>query len=327
MFSGKTAVSDILREFQGVHVNYYRHEFDLLRVPGGLIDLKNAVLNWSPIRTYGAVCRFDRLVNKFAYCPKFPKKLYKSGLRYAERYPNIIQFKNEFLDSIIAVQWDTPWPYSDIDDGPFDTFTRKILSKFSIEKSRKYFLVDKRKFIPEAQKFIRRLMMDSMANSQSNSVVINNALEPFSPGANLDLLGDESVCIVVDRDPRDIYATFITKQVGFNDNPTLYRQAGGAHDLDVFIKRHQIYRRNITFGEDRVLRIEFKNLVLDYEQSLQKICEFTGIEGKYHVNKGKYFNIKKSINNLESWKNSELVGFANDFERIAAECDIQGIAD
>lgn len=321
MFSGKAAASDILREFDGVHVPNYRVEFDLLRMPGGLIDLKHAVMDWSPVRTYAAVCRFDQLINMLAFSPRFPEKLYRTGFGYAQHYPNILRLKREFINAIIEVEWDTPWPYADIEDGPYDTFVRKIYSKLSIAKSRRYFLVDKEKFIPAAQKFIRDLLMDSMGNVQAEILVTHNALEPFSPGNNIELLGDNGLCIVIDRDPRDIYATAITTQAGFNDNLNLYRQIAGAHDLEIFIKRYLNYRRNIEFGASRVLRLDFKDLVLNYEQSLQKICEFTGLAVERQVNKGLYFNPEKSRNNLEIWKREELSRYDNDFKRIAAECN------
>lgn len=321
MFSGKTAVSDILREFVGVHVPNYRVEFDLLRMPGGLIDLKNAVMDWSPVRTYAAVCRFDQLVNKLALTPRFPEKLYKTGFGYTQHYPNIVRLKDEFLSSIMAVQWDTPWPYADIDDGPIDTFVRKIYNKLTITKPRKYFLVEKENFIPAAQKFIQQLLRDSIGNGQPGVLVTHNALEPFLPGKNLDLLGDKAICIVVDRDPRDIYATAITSQVGFNDNLQLYRRIAGAHDIEVFIKRYLTYRRNIDLDDSRVLRLNFRDLVLDYEKSLQIICDFTGLEAAQQVHKKLYFNPEESRSNLDLWKREELTSYANDFSRIAAECN------
>ncbi|WP_166485683.1 sulfotransferase [Rhodoferax ferrireducens] len=320
MFSGKSAVSDILREFDGIQVPNYRVEFDLLRMPGGMIDLKHAVMDWSPVRTYGAVRRFDKLVNMLALSPRFPGKLYKTGFGYTQHYPNILRLKDEFLRSIIAVQWDTPWPYADIDDGPIDTFVRKICSKLSISKSRKYFLVDKEKFIPASQKFIQGLLINSIANDQPSVVVTHNALEPFLPGRNLDLLGDDAVCIVVDRDPRDIYATAITSQVGFNDNLRFYRRIAGAHDVEVFIKRYLIYRKNINFDDRRVLRLNFRDLVLDYNQSLQEICDFSGLELTQQIRKRQFFNPDNSRNNIDIWKQASLNSYSEDFSRIETEC-------
>lgn len=322
MFSGKAAASDILREFDHVHVPNYRVEFDLLRMPGGLIDLKNAVMDWSPVRTYAAVCRFDQLVNALALSPRFPGKLYKTGFGYTRNFPNIVRLKDEFLSSIMAVQWDTPWPYADIDDGPLDTFVRKIYSKLSRSKSRKYFLVDKDSFIPAAQKFIQSLLIDSIGDDHPDIVVTHNALEPFFPSNNLDLLGDDAICIVVDRDPRDIYATAITSQVGFNDNLQLYRRIAGAHDLEVYIKRYLTYRRNIKLDDSRVLRVDFRDLVLNYDESLQKICNFTGLAATQQIHKKLYFDPEKSRGNLDLWKREELASYANDFSRIACECGV-----
>jgi hypothetical protein len=321
MFSGKAAVSDILREFDGVHVPNYRVEFDLLRMPGGLIDLKHAVMDWSPVRTYAAVCRFNQLVNMLAHSPRFPEKLYKTGFGYAQHYPNIVRLKDEFLSSIMAIQWDTPWPYDDIDDGPIDTFVRKIYSKLSKSKSRKYFLVDKDGFISAAQKFIKSVLIDGIGNRHPGILVTHNALEPFLPGNNLDLLGDDAICIVVDRDPRDIYATAITSQVGFNDNLQLYRRIAGAHDLDVYIKRYLTYRRNINLDDSRVLRLDFRDLVLEYDRSLQKICDFAGLTATQQIYKKAYFDPEKSRINLDLWKREELAAYSNDFSRIAAECN------
>jgi hypothetical protein len=290
-------------------------------MPGGLIDLKNSVMDWSPVRTYAAVCRFDQLVNALALSPRFPEKLYKTGFGYTRDYPNIVRLKDEFLSSIMAVQWDTPWPYADIDDGPLETFVRKIYSKLSRSKSRKYFLVDKDSFIPAAQKFIQSLLIDSIGDDHPDIVVTHNALEPFLPSNNLDLLGDDAICIVVDRDPRDIYATAITSQVGFNDNLQLYRRIAGAHDLEVYIKRYLTYRRNIKLDDSRVLRLNFRDLVLDYDQSVQKICDFAGLAATTQVHRKAYFDPEKSRSNLDLWKREELAPYAADFSRIAAVCN------
>jgi hypothetical protein len=79
MFSGKSAVSDLLREYDGVYVPGYREEFDLLRMAGGLIDLANAVDDWSPIRTHAALDRFERLTRRMADAPRFPRNLFTTA--------------------------------------------------------------------------------------------------------------------------------------------------------------------------------------------------------------------------------------------------------
>lgn len=322
MFSGKAAASDILREFDGVHVPNYRVEFDLLRMPGGLIDLKNAVMDWSPIRTYEAVCRFDRLVNKLADSPSFPQKYYKTGCGYARQYPNIVHLKDEFLSSIKAVEWDTPWPYADIDDGPVDTFVRKIYNKLSISKSRKYFLVDRETFLPAAQKFVQNLLLDNIGNDRPDYLITHNALEPFSPSNNLHLLGEDAKCVVVDRDPRDIYATAVTTQVGFNDKLSFYRRIAGAHDVDVFIRRYLCYRKHVNEGDSRVLRLNFEDMVFNYDQTIDRLCSFIGLHQNNHKRKGEFYNPNFSKQNVALWEKAELAHFKSDFVRISEECNL-----
>jgi hypothetical protein len=318
MFSGKTAVGDILREIEGFLLPHYLEEFDLLRMPGGLIDLKHAVLDWSPIRTRAAVIRFDKLISKVALSPKFPQKLYTNGFGYAKRYPNILALKDLFLSEIKKIEWITPWPYDDIDDSYLETFRRKLALKFGIKKNRDYFLVDKDKFIPAAQKFVHALLAESFSNNHDNTsiYVTQNALEPFSPQNNVILLGDNALSITVSRDPRDIYATAISRQPGFNDNVEMYKRISGAHDVDVFINRYKLYLKNIQHSHAKVLRIEFKELILNYDFELDRIYTFLNINPDKHNNKFKYFDPKLSINNLDIWRRNEFEQHASDFEKI-----------
>ncbi len=322
MFSGKTAVGDILREIEGIFLPHYLEEFDLLRMPGGLIDLKHAVLDWSPIRTRAAVIRFDKLIDKIALSPKFPQKLYTNGFGYSKRYPNILALKDLFLSEIKSIEWITPWPYDDIDDGYLETFRRKLASKFGVNKNRNFFLVDKNKFLPAAQKFVHGLLSDSSQNKLANAsvYVTQNALEPFSPQNNINLLGDNALSIVVSRDPRDIYASSISKQPGFNDNVEMYKQISGAHDIDLFIKRYKLYLKNIQNSPEKVLRIEFKELILNYDSELARIYTFLNINPDKHINKFKHFDPQLSIKNLDIWSKPEFQQYAANFEKIQLAC-------
>lgn len=320
MFSGKSAVSDILREFDGVHVPNYLVEFDLLRMPGGLIDLKNAVMDWSPIRTYAALMKFSNLVDKIAIYPRFPVNLIRSGYGYSQRYPSLILSKNKFINSLVTCKWETPWPYADIDDGPFDTFVRKILRKISVHKKRNYLLVDRDRFEELAQEFVRSILLDGIQDKGLSALVTHNALEPFSPQKNINLLGKNALCIVVDRDPRDIYATAITSSAGFNEDVGLNRLIAGAHNVDIFIQRYLTYRRNTDFNDDRVLRINFKDLVLNYDYKIEEIRDFIGLQKSQHIHRKLHFNPELSIKNTEVWAQDSMSRYADDFNKIASEC-------
>lgn len=320
MFSGKSAVSDILREIDGIYVPNYRLEFDLLRMAGGLIDLKNSINNWSPLRTHSALNRFEELVNKCATSPGYPAKLFKTGMGYEKIFPHIMDDLEKFLERITYVEWSTPWPYDDLYDGYIQTFFRKLFFKFEKNKIRRYRLIDKTVFLSAAQEFVKDLLLEN-SDENADIIVTHNALEPFSPEKNLDLLGNNSRCIVVDRDPCDIYATSITSQFGFNDRLNFYQRIAGAHDINVFIKRHNIYRYNISeYNGENVLRLKFEDVVLKYEETLVAVYDFLEIDEKRHKNKLLYFNPDKSKENIGLWRNKELNSFSDDFIRINNEC-------
>jgi hypothetical protein len=65
MFSGKAAISDLIREFDGISVPNYREEFDLIRIPGGLADLMRAFDSGSLIAVDHALRAYLRLVETF----------------------------------------------------------------------------------------------------------------------------------------------------------------------------------------------------------------------------------------------------------------------
>ncbi|MDA0848497.1 MAG: hypothetical protein O2827_01915, partial [Verrucomicrobia bacterium] len=83
--SGKTAVSDLLREVQGVEAHDHSFEFGLIRFADGIIDLhSNLVGNWSPLRSDRAIKRFRELCQKLA--TGYSKHLNPSFLEISDKY-------------------------------------------------------------------------------------------------------------------------------------------------------------------------------------------------------------------------------------------------
>lgn len=67
MFSGKAVAIDLIREFKGYDVPYYREEFPLIRIQDGIMDLEKALIDdWSPIRSDAAIKRFIKLITKLS---------------------------------------------------------------------------------------------------------------------------------------------------------------------------------------------------------------------------------------------------------------------
>ena len=279
-------------------------------------------MDWSPIRTYTAVLKFDEKVNQIASSFRFPNNLYKTGFGYSKIYPNIIEAKDKFINKIKILEWDCPWPYSDLDDAPFATFKRKFLNKFGNVPLRNFFLVNKEIFYEAANEFIESLLTSSIEREKFDYFITHNALEPFDPQNNIKILGKDAKCIVVDRDPRDIFATAISYQKGYNADPKFYSRVAGAHDIDIFIQRYLTYRRNINFESTSVLRLDFEELILNYEQEIIKVYEFLDISKNFHKSKKTYFDPLKSKNNTKLYKNKKFEQYKADFDLINTKCII-----
>jgi hypothetical protein len=317
VYSGKSSISDILREIDGFIVPAVEEEFDLLRIPNGLIDLKNSVNDWSPIRTYAALNRFEKVARNVGTLWKFPYKYFRHGLNYEARYPQYFKLLNQFINEITFEKWITPWPYSHFEDNGLETFFRKISEKLGYIKLREYKLIYKNTFLTSAQKYTSDLLWSNYPDRTEHTLVTHNALEPFNPHQNSDLLSN-CKCIVVDRDPRDIYATAQIIPPGQADKLNRYRNMCAGHDVHKFIQRYKLYR-SLVVENPNVLRLQFSEIVLNYEQTLKLIYSFLDIDPKLHIRKGDSFKPEISIQSNGLYKSDKVKTFQNDFLIIEKE--------
>ncbi|MFQ2204725.1 sulfotransferase domain-containing protein [Aeromonas hydrophila] len=304
MFSGKSAVSDLLREFEGIYVPSYQEEFELIRVNDGLLDLYNTLSSsWSPNRADNALRSFERVSSKLACTPKGIEKLWSVGFGYSERYFKFDLKTKKFIDKLKASSWKMNWPTEFLYMSKDEVFRHKLNAR--VNEGCYWPEID---FSLTIRNGIEQCISDYLYEifsdfySQGNhTVVMHNALEPYSPEQGIGFIKNGK-CIIIDRDVRDIYVNCIKHNDGYNDNVEVFKKISGASKIESFIERQRIMR--ITIGEkndDKVLRIRFEDLVYNYEITLQKIIEFLNLEPASHNRKLDFFNPKKSINNCNSW--------------------------
>ncbi|MFB2777584.1 hypothetical protein ACE017_00250 [Shewanella mangrovisoli] len=304
MFSGKSAVSDLLREFEGIYVPSYHEEFELIRINDGLLDLyKTLSSNWSPNRADSALRRFEKISSKLACTPKGIERFWKVGFGYNERYPNFDLKTREFIESLKISSWRMNWPTELLYMSKSEIFRHKVNAR--VNKDCYWPEID---FSLTIRNGVEKCISDYLYGifsdfySQGNhTVIMHNALEPYSPVQGVQLIKNGK-CIIIDRDVRDIYVNCIKHNNGYNDNVEIFKKISGASKIDSFIERQRIMR--ITSGEkscEKILRIRFEDLVYNYESTLRVIMDFLGLDPVSHNNKLKFFNPSKSINNCNSW--------------------------
>ena len=315
--SGKSVISDLLREFDGFWVPHNLFEFDLIRVPGGLLDLYHALVeDWSVVRSDAAIRRFRKVAYRMGEYARLgsPKSLMCA---YGTNYQRVFRrqyfdLTDKFVSSLVSAEFQKEWPYPALEDSMLQIFRARIARAIGLGKTptRKFALASSAPdFADAAAKYIRALF-HLIVPQEARNVVLHNALEPFNPVRGMQLLGDARE-IVVARDPRDIYASLFVKDGVFIpdfllDDKLWQLKASmvAAHDLDLFIRQQRILlgasRRERDDG--RVLRLNYEDIVMNYEITLDKIRKFLGEEASVHVRPKKFFVPEASGKNVGIWR-------------------------
>ena len=324
--SGKTAVTDLLREVEGVHAHHNSFEFNLLRLPDGIIVLQEALCgNWSPSRSDFAIKRFRRLCE--ALNGDYSEMLTNRFMEYSDEYLESLVLGSLYIDG---------WYDSLYENNSQKERIKAILKKFGVfnlskslyrfikpnihsgNQKTEVFLSDGHSFIEKTKAYLEKILF-SVENKSVNTVVTNNAFEPFNPQESKRFF-DDAYSIIVDRDPRDIYTsivksedTFIPK---FETDEGLFSKDYiqqmkedflGTENIHSFITRQRIYREKMLFEKDhaRIVYVWYEDLVLNYEDTVQELLSKLDVDPEFHTMKKQYFDPAQSAKNVGIWKRME----------------------
>ena len=313
--TGKTVVTDLLKEFDVFNIPAHTAEFNLLRIQGGLLDLYNALEeDWSPIRSDAAIRRFKKVVLKLGTKANFrkPSSLFiANGMNYNNYFNNnFFDITDRYLESLIDYTYNIEWPYLSIDKGPVNQFFERInrtLNKKKVFHSQVFGSI-KNNFIENTRSYIDELF-NSISFDGPKNFVLHNAVEPFNPTRGLNLFNHAKI-IIVQRDPRDVYASNFVKNEVFSPSFEVTRHwdlkmgLTSAGNIETFIKRQKAQYDRIKSSNDdsRILRLSFEQIVMNYESSIKSICTFLNISEQQQILKGKFFKPELSKKNIGLWK-------------------------
>ena len=322
--SGKTAVTDLLRELDGVHAHHNSFEFNLLRLPDGIIDLHHALCEkWSPSRSDFAIKRFRRLCESLNM--NYSEALANNFMQYTEKYMESLVIGSLFIDG---------WYDSLYEDRTKKERVKTVLKNMGLFKLVKkvykliksnirtprikteVFLSDGNNFLNKTKVYLEKILF-SNSDSKFNTVITNNAFEPFNPQYSIRFFNN-AYSVIVDRDPRDIYASIIKVDEAylpkFETDEGLFSKEYiqelkenmlGVENINTFIIRQKLFREKMKIEKNnpRIIYINYEDLVLKYEETVQNIFLKVGIDSNQHVNKKMYFNPALSVKNVGLWKN------------------------
>jgi hypothetical protein len=314
--SGKSALVDLLREFDGLWVPEYWFEFDLLRIPGGVFDLQHCLCaDWSPVRSHAAIGAFHRVVEQMGVDPRWwdlPGLLCATSQRYDSRFRGRFrELSHRYADAFIVGRYRAEWPYDSLRDADGLRFLRKIAARlgFRGQLLRQVLLADGRDFAARTTAYLDELYRQ-VVPGDVHTAVLNNGFEPFNPLPGLDLLAG-SRQLVVTRDPRDVYVSGQTagkaaagdRGLQAFDNDGFNKSFLATDDIKLFVTRYRLYHEKLYRGSDpRVLQLGFERLTGDYEASLRRVVQFLGLDPARHARARQHFDPEKSGRNVGLWK-------------------------
>jgi len=159
------------------------------------------------------------------------------------------------------------------------------------------------RFLSITRTYLDQLISSCIDDTVKN-IIIDEGFASLNPYGILNYF-DSAKMIIVHRDPRDTYVGAMNSKFEFVPR-----------DGDCFIKWYeymQIQSGRMTCDDNRIMRIQFEDLVLGYEKTLKKIISFLVIDDLNHTCKRVYFNPDVSIRNIGLWKMHENQG---EIERI-----------
>ena len=289
-WSGSSAVVDLMKEFEG---NWDPEaEFRIIPEPHGVVDLEHVLFDrWDAQNVDIAIQDFLELAG---FLNQNEGK-FRRGINYDEKFHGkFMEATETFINEITNYRYDSYWwiynfrmPYS-------KWLIKKIVNKIIPQKyiETMYFSdIDREEFYQAVKRYMKNLVEIVGDGNECRNIILDQAVQPQHPLKAFDYFDNVKV-IIVDRDPRDIYCDMVElkKLVGHDIAFT--------HDASKFVKWHRKYRENDHIQHDRILRIQFEDLILHYEDTVKQIVDFVGDDTMTHVEKLKHFDPTVSRKNV-----------------------------
>lgn len=310
--TGSSAVCDYILEFGEAQV-LDKIEFTWASGVDGLVDLEYHLMHPHG-RTKDSIVAIQRF-----------KKRAKESLREYRKYGGIpenvfMDSVDRFIESITQVKWE--W-YDNENLSAFGKYFGKYIMQNRviprIEKKKGHQVkcypmeqvnlsVLPENFYEAAKVHVRELLA-AMGADFTRPIILDQPFAGNNPQACFPFF-DDPYAFVVDRDPRDNYIFSKTRLLGRNHFMAV-------DNVEDFIKYYKAIRVNQPYREpcDRVLPLQFEEMVYDYDVATKKIRDFLHLPA--NPNPKSIFDPSMSIANTQTFK--RFPQYADDIKRIEDE--------
>lgn len=292
--TGSSVVSDLFKEFDNVK-SFGEFEFRFLQDPGGIRELE-----------FGILENNDRLLTSY-YISKYVKyvkylsnsKVYNYEVFFNDKFKII---SDKYIEELVDIKWNGFWHQDIIDANMFcklfyyvERFWQKKILRISegganlynhVLKNKMYYVSPNCDFYGITKKYLSELIINS--NHDNKEYLIFDQLVPASNVNNYINYFDNIKIIIIDRDPRDLYLL----------NRIFWKEKWiPSDDVYMFIEWYLGLRVNQTDSKKKILRLKFEDFIYNYDSTILKVCNFTGVNMSLHTSKYKFFDPNVSIKN------------------------------
>ena len=270
-YSGKSAYYQLFATCPFVRSFGIESEFDLFRIPGGILDLFHALTddNWSLIRSSYSIRKFRTLISRLSGNRTFLSRLFSNGLYYDDLIPGFTPASSLFISSLVHSDFKCYWPFNRIVDEPFP-FYPKLLNIFSSSFDNVSLSRLSRHKLRSLIHHYMIALFSQFPEYEDGIVLLNNAFETSCPSCCIDLC-PTSYSIVIDRDPR---AIFTSAYFAYNVHNQLQAKAVIGRSVNDFVTRYLLQRNQITKPHPNCLNLSFEELMLSYDSTIDKLSCF-----------------------------------------------------
>lgn len=309
MGSGSSAVTDLLSEYSNVHCPHGSYEYIFLHCPGGLFDLEDKLLvGNNALRSDEALRTFEQTMRGL-----FENDHWWFGDYRSKVSPRFMDYVNAFIAELGPTSFGGFWYEQEkLDKSAWKTnrlkkkLGAKTVDLLGTQLRMAFPTPDE--FYKAARAFIDACLTDMSEGSNGKTLLLDQLVLPHNLWRAENYFDDDDTrIIIVSRDPRDVFA--LNKYVWKKQNVPIPLPFD-AEDFCACYRRMREAER--PAHSDAILRIQFEDLVLDYENTAARIESFVGLPmlGE-HVEKLARFNPDVSKGNLG------VFGFSADAAREA----------
>lgn len=314
--TGSSAITDLIREYDCVCCQD-DYEVRFIYDPDCISDLEyNLIENPNRHNSGYAVKRFKKQMNMLdhVWCIK----------RYSKYFNGVFeQAINKFCNRIITGSYSAVWHYDVYDRGKMFYVVSRIYSNINARLHKLVGIpLDGRGLVSKKElSYITTLDENEFLNAvcELTGTIIHSKnelnkefvlLDQLVPPSNIKRYSryiENLKVIVMDRDPRDIY--LLEREIWKGTiAPT--------DNVEIFCKWYK-WTRDIYYKDDtccNCMNVQFEDLIYKYDETVETIEKFFGLNPEMHTNNKKFFDPNISIKNTQLWQIYD--GYENDMEYI-----------